>query len=177
MLNPKNRVIMISGANRGIGLATAHALAEAGYTLSLGARDPSSIPNDAPGGLRHRWEATDVSCSVAWVEATLAEYGRVDGVVMNAGVELGGDLETLRCDLPRNRKGVASTRGVVEEVSVGPELLQNSVTLSDRLQVLGPGLVGCFFKGLHSLPAHFLAEVVPGVRRLVDGLVKCLLSI
>ena len=38
MLSPEERVIMISGANRGIGLATAKCLAQVGYTLSLGAR-------------------------------------------------------------------------------------------------------------------------------------------
>ena len=38
MLKPDGRVIMISGANRGIGLATANLLAERGYQLSLGAR-------------------------------------------------------------------------------------------------------------------------------------------
>ena len=39
MLNPDGRVIMVSGANRGIGLAVARALHDRGYNLSLGARD------------------------------------------------------------------------------------------------------------------------------------------
>ena len=36
MLTPENRVIMISGANRGIGKAIARQLAKDGYQLSLG---------------------------------------------------------------------------------------------------------------------------------------------
>ena len=40
MLTANGRVIMISGANRGIGLATARVLAARGFRLSLGARDP-----------------------------------------------------------------------------------------------------------------------------------------
>ena len=39
MLNLTGRVIMISGANRGIGLAVAHRLLEGGAKLSLGMRD------------------------------------------------------------------------------------------------------------------------------------------
>ena len=42
MLAADRRVIMISGANRGIGLATARVLAKRGYRLSLGARDPAA---------------------------------------------------------------------------------------------------------------------------------------
>jgi NAD(P)-dependent dehydrogenase (short-subunit alcohol dehydrogenase family) len=90
MLDPSGRVIMVSGANRGIGLATARHLAGLGYSLSLGARDPSAIP----GGewLSHEWQATDAASGKAWVEATLERFGRIDGVVMNAGIDIGGAL-------------------------------------------------------------------------------------
>ena len=42
-LAAKGRVILISGANRGIGRAIAERLYRAGYTLSLGARKPESL--------------------------------------------------------------------------------------------------------------------------------------
>ena len=94
MLKPEGRVVMISGANRGIGAAAARVLAAHGYTLSLGARDPDTISPDLPDAvLTHHWDATDRATSAAWVAATLARFGRIDAVVMNAGVELGGDLE------------------------------------------------------------------------------------
>lgn len=95
MLAPDGRVIMISGANRGIGLETARVLAARGYTLSLGARDPGSIPTDGLGQvLTHVWQATDAQTSTDWAQATLERFGRIDGIVMNAGVEIGGTLES-----------------------------------------------------------------------------------
>ena len=51
MLTPDGRVIMISGANRGIGLAIAGALYDGGYNLSLGARTPAS-PRASPAAGR-----------------------------------------------------------------------------------------------------------------------------
>ena len=95
MLRPAGRVIMISGANRGIGLAAARKLGTLGYGLSLGARQPDTIPVGEISGdpLLHPWEATDQSSSADWVSATLERFDRIDGVVMNAGVELGGSLE------------------------------------------------------------------------------------
>lgn len=95
MLPVDGRVIMITGANRGIGLAISRALAEAGYRLSLGARDTGSLnaaalPGDA---ITHQWDATEPASSAAWVEATLAHYGQLDGVVLNAGVFFSADIE------------------------------------------------------------------------------------
>lgn len=95
MLTPNGRVIMISGANRGIGLAIATLLAQRGYTLSLGARDPAKIDTAAVGGeaMTHHWDATEPPSSGNWVEATLARFNRIDGVVLNAGVVIRAGLE------------------------------------------------------------------------------------
>jgi len=100
MLSADGRVIMISGANRGIGLATAKTLAQAGYRLSLGARDPATIDTDAIGGdcIVHAWEATDGLASTSWVEATLGHYGALDGVILNAGIFRGVGLESASED-------------------------------------------------------------------------------
>lgn len=96
MLTADGRVVMVSGANRGIGLAVARTLAARGYVLSLGARDLAAIDTAGLAGgqpLCQRWDATDPPTSAAWVEATLERFGRIDAVVLNAGVILRAGLE------------------------------------------------------------------------------------
>jgi len=94
VLKPDGRVIMISGANRGIGLATAKGLASDGYRLSLGVRDPASLDVSSLGDdvLVTHWDATDPETSAAWTADTKSRFGQIDGVVMNAGVALTVDL-------------------------------------------------------------------------------------
>ncbi len=91
MLDPTGRTVMISGANRGVGLAVARRLHDAGYSVSAGARDADALAAtlaDRAGDrlLCHRYDATEAGSDDAWVDATLARFGRVDVVVNNAGV-------------------------------------------------------------------------------------------
>ena len=101
MLSPDGRVIMISGANRGIGHAIAEALHDAGYTLSLGARDPASLDQttkgwDAERVLINRYDAEDQASHHQWVAATVDRFGRIDGLVNNAGLAVRVTVEDYK---------------------------------------------------------------------------------
>lgn len=91
LLSPSGRVVMISGANRGIGLAIARRLHSDGYRLSLGARNLAALTR-AAGDLAPdrafccRYDAEDRATSSGWVDATAAHYGRIDALVNNAGI-------------------------------------------------------------------------------------------
>ena len=90
MLTPEGRVIMISGANRGIGLGLAQCLHDKGYTLSLGARDLPGLERavtdmDRERVLTHTYDAHNRPGNASWVNATVARFGRIDGLVNNAG--------------------------------------------------------------------------------------------
>ncbi|MDJ0609038.1 MAG: SDR family NAD(P)-dependent oxidoreductase [Kiloniellales bacterium] len=98
MLSPQGRVIMVSGANRGIGQAIARALHGKGYSLSLGARSLEALEEatadfDRARVARHRYEARDRAAAAAWVEATAARFGRIDGLVNAAGILLSAGIE------------------------------------------------------------------------------------
>ena len=88
-LSPEGRVVMISGASRGIGLAITRRLHEDGYAVSLGVRRPGAATLadfDPSRTLVHRFDAEDAATASAWVEATAARFGRIDGLVNNAGI-------------------------------------------------------------------------------------------
>jgi NAD(P)-dependent dehydrogenase (short-subunit alcohol dehydrogenase family) len=82
---------MISGASRGLGAAIARRLHTDGFTLSLGVRNPARavtggnlLPNDRV--LIERYDAKEPMTADRWVETTLGQFGRLDGLVNNAGI-------------------------------------------------------------------------------------------
>jgi NAD(P)-dependent dehydrogenase (short-subunit alcohol dehydrogenase family) len=87
------KVAIVTGASSGLGVAFAKALAEAGADVALGARRVEKLEDTkalVEGlGRRALVVATDVSkpedCQ-ALVDATMAEFGRVDVLVNNAGI-------------------------------------------------------------------------------------------
>lgn len=91
LLAPHGRVILISGASRGIGAAIARRLYADGYTLSLGAREPEAATtalgaHDQTRVMVARFDALDVESASRWVAATVERFGRIDGLINNAGI-------------------------------------------------------------------------------------------
>lgn len=80
-----DKVAMISGANRGIGLEIARELHRRGYRLSLGVRDPASFHPEFDAFVSP-YEAREVDAGRRWVDATIAQFGRLDVLVSNAGI-------------------------------------------------------------------------------------------
>jgi NAD(P)-dependent dehydrogenase (short-subunit alcohol dehydrogenase family) len=85
MLKPDGRVVMVSGASRGIGRAIVERLVTSGFTISAGLRDPHALPSDERLSV-HRYEAEEPGSAEAWVEGTAARWGRIDGLVNAAGI-------------------------------------------------------------------------------------------
>lgn len=81
------RVALISGAGRGIGAETARFLAEQGWRLSLGMREPA-LPSWADPADVHlfRYDAGNPEAETSWVESSMAAFGRIDAVIANAGI-------------------------------------------------------------------------------------------
>jgi 7-alpha-hydroxysteroid dehydrogenase len=87
-----DRVVMITGAGRGIGAGCAQACAEAGAHVALTARTVSQLEEvgaevRAQGrkALIFPADVNDLDTLEAFVAATIEEFGRIDTVINNAG--------------------------------------------------------------------------------------------
>ena len=87
------KVVIVTGASSGLGVAFAQAFAEAGADVALGARRAEKLADTAAlveaVGRKALSVGTDVSdpdACQALVDATVAEFGHVDILINNAGV-------------------------------------------------------------------------------------------
>ncbi|WP_240200399.1 MULTISPECIES: SDR family NAD(P)-dependent oxidoreductase [Paracoccus] len=80
------RTVMISGASRGIGAAIAARMLAAGWNVSLGLRHPENAGQTTDTRLLCRYDALDPASEPDWIDATIARFGRLDGLVLNAGI-------------------------------------------------------------------------------------------
>jgi NAD(P)-dependent dehydrogenase (short-subunit alcohol dehydrogenase family) len=107
------KVAIVTGASRGVGAATAVALADAGCTVACAARATEASPQPTPGTLdetvRRITDAGGTALAVPtnlaadaeverMVTSTIDAFGRVDILVNNAAITFPGDL-----DLPIKR--------------------------------------------------------------------------
>ena len=85
-----DKVILISGASRGIGKAIAERLQQDGYRLSLGVRDSEVLKDCSITAsetvLHYPFEATNKEPAKHWVANTLQQFGRIDGLINCAGL-------------------------------------------------------------------------------------------
>jgi NAD(P)-dependent dehydrogenase (short-subunit alcohol dehydrogenase family) len=90
---PEKKIVLITGANKGIGFATARALAQSGHTVLLGARDPDrgitaaeQLTADGLDARFLRLDVTDADTIAAAAAVIDADYGRLDILINNAGI-------------------------------------------------------------------------------------------
>ena len=101
----RDKVVLVTGASRGLGALIAHALAAEGARLALAARSADDITRLADelraGGAEAEPVPTDVTDAAArerLVARTIERFGRIDVLVNNAGIELLGALSDARAE-------------------------------------------------------------------------------
>lgn len=85
MLDPHDRIAMVSGASRGIGRAVVERLLASGFSVSAGVRDARGLVG-TERLLVHRYDAESLASAQGWVDATLARFGRMHALVNAAGI-------------------------------------------------------------------------------------------
>jgi NAD(P)-dependent dehydrogenase (short-subunit alcohol dehydrogenase family) len=101
---PRQRVVLVTGATRGIGRAVAIGLAASGQTVIVGGRGLDSadglaqqLGNDSIGV---DLEVTDADKIATAADRIGASFGRLDGLVNNAGINIGWELPPSQARVP-----------------------------------------------------------------------------
>lgn len=85
MLEAMDRVVMVSGAARGIGRAVVERLLDSGFRVAAGVRDARGLqPSERL--LVQRYEAESVDSAEAFVAAAVEHFGVLHGLVNAAGI-------------------------------------------------------------------------------------------
>ncbi|MGP8303816.1 SDR family NAD(P)-dependent oxidoreductase [Streptomyces inhibens] len=115
----EQRVVIVTGGGTGIGAATARLLRAAGHQVVISGRRPEPLRRIAEetGALAHPSDAADPAAVQELVDATVSTYGRLDGLVLNAGIARGGSVGDL---------SVADWEAVMTTNVTGPFLLQRA---------------------------------------------------
>ena len=99
----KDNVVIITGASSGIGRELACQLADQGAWLSLAARDAGRLQETAETCRKRGGRAISVQTDVSvqddchnLIECTIAEYGRIDTLVNNAGISMWTRFDELQ---------------------------------------------------------------------------------
>lgn len=101
------RVAVVTGASSGIGEVTARTLAAHGYTVYGAARRLDRLEQLRDAGIRPLgMDVTDEASMAAGIEQVVAESGRIDVLVNNAGYGSYGALEDVPLDEARRQMDV-----------------------------------------------------------------------
>jgi 3(or 17)beta-hydroxysteroid dehydrogenase len=103
MTGVNDKVVLITGAASGLGLADAQVLTEQGARVVMTDVD-AERGGDLAAQIGAMFLPQDVADEARWaevMEVVQAEYGRLDGIVNNAGIAPIADIETTTTDIWR----------------------------------------------------------------------------
>ncbi len=140
------QVALITGGSRGIGRACALAFARGGAKVVVGyagneaaAAETAKLVS-AAGGAAHlaRFDVADGAACAEWVERIVADHGRLDVLVNNAGVAVDGLLLRLK-DADLHRQFAVNVDGAfhLSKAAARPMMKQRSGAIVNLTSVVG----------------------------------------
>ena len=184
-MNLDGKVALVTGASRGVGAATAVALAEAGCSVAAAARSTRETPQKTPGTLDEtvaKIEAvgakaiavpTNLAAEdevVAMVERTVGYFGRLDVLVNNAAITFPGDLdiEKKRYDLTMTvdaRAPMVAIRAAVPHFrAAGGGVVCNISSVAALMPIPSLMVYGMAKAALEHLTINAAAQLAPDIR-------------
>ena len=166
----RDKVVLITGASSGIGLATARLLAQAGCRLVLFARSADKLHALAAelgnGAVAVPGDVTSSADAQRMVDAALTSFGRVDVLFANAGVYLPGnvsegDPETWAKLMDINVNGVL--RGVHAVLPTMMARRSGDILVTSSIS----GFVDIHWEPIYSASKHAVQGLVHTLRRQV----------
>jgi gluconate 5-dehydrogenase len=92
------RVVLVTGATRGLGLEIARGMAAVGAIVGINGRDLArveAVAKDVPAAFPAAFDITDLPAAASAIDAIVARHGRLDCLVNNAGVRDRRPLEAI----------------------------------------------------------------------------------
>jgi short-subunit dehydrogenase len=97
----KEKVVIVTGASAGIGLAVARLLAQRGAKVVLAARSKDALEKlqaEIPGSLAIPTDMTKPADIKHLIDTAKEKFGRIDVLINNAGQGLRSNVETIKMD-------------------------------------------------------------------------------
>ena len=141
------KVILVTGASSGLGLATAKALQAAGHTVYGTSRDAKKMKGVPFNPLS--MDVTDDASVTAAVETIIKAEGKIDVLVNNAGNGITGPLYAMPVDTAKKQFEVNFFGVVRVSSAVVPGMIEKKQGLVINIGSLA-GLFGLPYQGLYS---------------------------
>ena len=127
------KTALVIGGNRGLGLAMAQAMAEAGATIAIAARDEKlNREADALIQSSYKVQCMNTVCDVTseksvqhTVDQTVARFGKIDILVNSAGINIRGPIEDVSLDDFNKVQQVNVTGSWLTSKAVVPHMKKN----------------------------------------------------
>jgi len=161
------RIVLVTGASRGIGRATAQALVARGATVAAAARSPEAL-TDLGAASTHACDLADPANALALADEVEARHGPIDVLVNNAGVRVDQLVTHVELeDLDRSfQVNVISPYVLAGRLAAGMAERGEGVVVNLVAPVVSPGRRGL---GLYASSKAALESLTSTLRQEVGG--------
>ena len=163
----KDKIIIITGASSGIGLASAYYFANKGAKLSLAARSEEKLQSVASelSGISDilvcKCDVKEENDCKRLIEATVERYGRIDILINNAGISMRATFEDLHLSVIKELMDVNFWGTIYCTKYALPHLIESKGSVVGVISIAG-------FKGLPARTGYSSSKYA--IRGFLDAL-------